>query len=149
MDVPIPSALYAPLFAPGRHSSHSPRSTVRLARRPKVVPAHRKMSILSHSGSRGYNKNRTSRQRVPSAILNDRSPLAGLPSCGLRPHSGRPARGERSLSMALGTPLPRDSIIVLTVPMFSLPFFSRYRNVCPLFYNHMYHIITRTKALEV
>ena len=28
----------------------------------------------------------------------------GLPSCGLRPHLGRPGRGERPLSMAEGTP---------------------------------------------
>ena len=38
---------------------------------------------------------------VPEAILNDRS---GLPECGRSPHEGRPARGERSLSMAEGTP---------------------------------------------
>ena len=48
---------------------------------------------------------------VPSAILNGRSPLPGLPSCGLRPHSGRPGWGERPLSMAEGTPLPCGSII--------------------------------------
>ena len=41
---------------------------------------------------------------VPEAILNDRSPRAGLPECGRSPHEGRPARGERSLSMAEGTP---------------------------------------------
>ena len=28
---------------------------------------------------------------VPEAILNDRSPLAGLPECGRSPHEGRPA----------------------------------------------------------
>ena len=58
-----------------------------------------------------YNKNRTSRLGVPSAILNGRSPLPGQPSCRLRPHSGRPGRGERSLSVAEGTPLPCGSII--------------------------------------
>ena len=41
---------------------------------------------------------------VPEAILNDRSPRAGLPEWGRSPHEGRPARGERSLSMAEGTP---------------------------------------------
>ena len=41
---------------------------------------------------------------VPEAILNDRSPRAGLPECRRSPHEGRPARGERSLSMAEGTP---------------------------------------------
>ena len=51
---------------------------------------------------------------VPSAILNDRLPLAGLPSCGLRPHLGIPARGEWSLSIASGTPLPCGSIIKST-----------------------------------
>ena len=41
---------------------------------------------------------------VPEAILNDRSPRAGRPECGRSPHEGQPGRGERSLSMAEGTP---------------------------------------------
>ena len=41
---------------------------------------------------------------VPEAILNHRSPRAGLPECGRSPHEGRPGRGEWSLSMAEGTP---------------------------------------------
>ena len=41
---------------------------------------------------------------VPEAILNVRSPRAGLPECGRSPHEGRPARGKRTLSVAEGTP---------------------------------------------
>ena len=51
---------------------------------------------------------------VPEATLNDRSPRTGRPSCGLRPHSGRPVRGERSLSMAEGT--PRREVLFLLYP---------------------------------
>ena len=50
--------------------------------------------IIKYYGVGRYNKNRTSRLGVPSAILNDRSPCPGLPSCRLRPHSGRPGRGD-------------------------------------------------------
>ena len=78
----------------------------------------RKCINIQFKGVKGYNKNRTSRLGVPSAILNGRSPLPGLPSCGLRPHSGRPARGERSLSMAEGTPLPCGSIVVSEINFF-------------------------------
>ena len=42
-------------------------------------------------------------------------PEAGLPSCGLRPHLGRLARGERSLSMAEGTP-SREVLFLLYPP---------------------------------
>ena len=59
--------------------------------------------------------NRTTRQGVPSVILNDRSPRAGLPECGRSPHEGRPARGERSLSMAEGTP-SREVLFLLYPP---------------------------------
>ena len=41
---------------------------------------------------------------VPEAVLNDRWPRAGLPEWARSPHEGRPARGERSLSRAEGTP---------------------------------------------
>ena len=51
---------------------------------------------------------------VPEVILNDRSPRTSLPSCGLRPHSGRPAQGERSLSMTEGT--PRRVVLFLLYP---------------------------------
>ena len=51
---------------------------------------------------------------VPEVILNDRSPRAGLPECGRSPHEGRPARGERSLSMTEGT--PRRVVLFLLHP---------------------------------
>ena len=41
--------------------------------------------IIRFQGLGWYNKNKTSRQGVPSVILNDRSPLPGLPSCRLVP----------------------------------------------------------------
>ena len=51
---------------------------------------------------------------VPEAILNDRSPLPGLPECGRSPHKGRPGRGEWSLSMAEGAPC--REVLVLVYP---------------------------------
>ena len=51
---------------------------------------------------------------VPEVILNGRSPRAGLPEWGRSRHEGRPARGERSLSVTEGA--PRRVVLFLLYP---------------------------------
>ena len=64
------------------------------------------MSIIIEPHGRG----------VSEAILNDRSPRAGLPKCGRSPQESRQARGKRSLSMAEGTP-SREVLFLLYPPL--------------------------------
>ena len=66
-DLPIPSALYAPLNLVVRNSGHSPRQCLKC----------QNYQIL---GARVYNKNRTTQLGVPSVIWDHHSPLTRPPS---------------------------------------------------------------------
>ena len=54
--------------------------------------------------------------RGPKSYHMGRSPCPGLPSCGLRPHSGRPGRGERPFGVTEGT-LCRVVLFLLYLPL--------------------------------
>ena len=91
--------------SPGNDVTQRPYSyTVKMASRAGLCA-----DFGEENGVGGYNKNRTLRLGV--SPINDHSLLPGLPSCGLRLHSGRLGRGEWPLSIASGTPLPCGSII--------------------------------------
>ena len=76
---------------------------------PRYCAAHINGHVLSFIlcnfiAKKGVIKTEPHGWESPSAILNHRSPLPGLTTCGKRLHSGKPGRGEQPIKYRFGDP---------------------------------------------